>query len=326
MSDRITFRGRGRHRETGPDGGVSYVEPRVQFVPGYMTGEPDPGGDAVECGDGTAFPMLVTLKQLCEIYYRVKDAWFISGQWTVPYSGTLYASTQSQAPERRYDVAGGSSGVNGYVTRGLVKRSVEDGSYDSGTGTQFYDVANELEQWSKKFPRTPAPNGYNQHAFDFDAHCISGGSYATSSPYWFNSSYMEVSRGQVACGNRVAVVKADEADGLFAPTNKFYLEIEFSGYWDDGGGGLYWSLGTNKDIWGGHGGALTEVCKYKIRLAPNDGSNDVECPIYHPDYGYSYAGEDFIHEAKEWWPYKTKSGEPAWDSVTGVAINGGPLW
>lgn len=49
--------------------GVYTIDPRVSFVEKILS----------EVGDGTAWPMLVTLDQLAEILYRVKDAWFTSG-------------------------------------------------------------------------------------------------------------------------------------------------------------------------------------------------------------------------------------------------------
>lgn len=52
-----------------------------------------------EVGNGTAFPMLVTLDQLAEILYRVKDAWFTSGQILTTSlaapDGAIYASTDA---------------------------------------------------------------------------------------------------------------------------------------------------------------------------------------------------------------------------------------
>lgn len=43
--------------------------------------------DASECGDGTKYPMLATPAQIAEIMYRVKDAWFTSGDILWDYGG-----------------------------------------------------------------------------------------------------------------------------------------------------------------------------------------------------------------------------------------------
>jgi hypothetical protein len=56
-----------------PGQGVFTPELRFQWVKGQVTsGTPDEG--FVACGDGTAFPMEVTLDQLAEIMYRVRDS------------------------------------------------------------------------------------------------------------------------------------------------------------------------------------------------------------------------------------------------------------
>lgn len=67
---------------------------RFEFVKGETTsGTPAPG--FVACGDGTAFPMEVTLDQLAEIMYRVRDARWVSGTATQ----TLSYLNDDLAPE-----------------------------------------------------------------------------------------------------------------------------------------------------------------------------------------------------------------------------------
>ena len=53
--------------------GVFTRDKRFKWVKGWLTGGTDPADGSVECGDGTAFPMLVTPDQLAEIMYRVRD-------------------------------------------------------------------------------------------------------------------------------------------------------------------------------------------------------------------------------------------------------------
>jgi hypothetical protein len=55
---------------------------RFEWVKGWLTGGADPEDGSVECGEGTAFPMEVTLDQLAEIMYRVRDAQWVSGTAT----------------------------------------------------------------------------------------------------------------------------------------------------------------------------------------------------------------------------------------------------
>ena len=65
--------------------GIYTNDLRFAFVNGWLTGGTDPADGSVECGPGTAFPMEVTLDQVAEIFYRVKDAWFTGGSasWKV---------------------------------------------------------------------------------------------------------------------------------------------------------------------------------------------------------------------------------------------------
>ena len=51
---------------------VTIFDHRITYLPGQVTtGTPDTG--FVACGSGTAYPLLVTLDQLAEIMYRVRD-------------------------------------------------------------------------------------------------------------------------------------------------------------------------------------------------------------------------------------------------------------
>jgi len=62
---------------------ASAFEPRLRFVKGWVTGGTDPEDGSVECGDGTRFPLEVTVEQMMEIHFRVKDAKFTAGAMSV---------------------------------------------------------------------------------------------------------------------------------------------------------------------------------------------------------------------------------------------------
>ena len=100
MSNRITFRERTPGVAVSGGGtppAVSISEPRVKYVKGWHTTDgTDPGdGSAVECGEGTAYPLEVTVDQLAEIFYRVKDATW-SGY--LDYSGGAVFSVEVARP------------------------------------------------------------------------------------------------------------------------------------------------------------------------------------------------------------------------------------
>jgi len=63
---------------------INTIESRIKFVK----------KESADVGDGTDFPMLVTLDQLAEIMYRVRDAWFTAGSFKVfGYTLTIRAGT-----------------------------------------------------------------------------------------------------------------------------------------------------------------------------------------------------------------------------------------
>ena len=75
---------------------------------------------ASEVGAGTAFPILVTLDQVAEIYHRVKDASFISGSWTQSDFGDDFELKVTAVPkpaELFSMITGGTYGA--YSARGF---------------------------------------------------------------------------------------------------------------------------------------------------------------------------------------------------------------
>jgi hypothetical protein len=113
----------------------------------------------------------------------------------------------------------------------------------------------------------------------------------------------------------VAVVKLDPADGLFAATNKFYLEIEM--LWTDYYPVQYFG-GTNIHDGYDWSAYAKPICQYILRLE----SGDATCQVYFAADAWSEeSGLDFIHEATEWWPYAKDSPAVAvWDAGTGALL------
>lgn len=338
MGERITFRERGRKHFSNTNApGYPAQWSRVKFVDGQET--PTPSFGFVACGNGTAFPMLVpgatvadNLKIIEELVYRVKDAWFTSGSldWTYTYMGTPYPTSfrppvSGPPANRTVQIDATTIQKRGYSVEGAD--DYNDPIYDPGFGWEHSDIAdNERGLW-----RPCWRNGYNissaNHLFvdAFDFYEDSYNSVVSTSWTGGDADAGDYG-GHVECirGPRVAVVKVNPTDGLFAATNKFYLEFEF--FWFDYPPYAGWGGGTN--IYDGQSGygdfSATAIpqCLYTIRLK----TGDVSCQIYMLDAGdnTSVTGSDIVHEAIEWWPYKTKAGLPAWDSTTGLPLNGGP--
>jgi len=291
--------------------GVFTRNKRFEWVDGQVTnGTPDEG--FVACGDGTAFPMEVTLDQIAEIFYRVKDAWFTGGQadWKIDVFGTPSASfsAPTSAPtNRRLDIDSLT-----YQQRGYCKLGADDyngATYDAGIGSYYSDIGdNENGIW-----RNAWNNPDHIDAFSYvqdDPNNLQGG----NSEWWGETG--TGAKARVYRGDRVAVVKANPADGLYAPTNKFYLEIEM--YWYDYHPVLNFFGGTN--IYNGVDGGgdwssySIEICNYVLRLS----TGDATCPVYFPTLGtLDQTGTDFIHEPQVWFPYQDAGGN-VWNPATGL--------
>jgi hypothetical protein len=82
---------------------VTTFSPRITFVKGWVTGGIDPADGSVECGDGTDFPMLVTLDQLAEIMYRVKKAKISTGGFTANGTLQIYYPNNFDVPEYTFE-------------------------------------------------------------------------------------------------------------------------------------------------------------------------------------------------------------------------------
>ena len=267
---------------------------------------------AAECGDGTAFPMEVTLDQVAEIFYRVKDAWFTGGSasWDVFGSPqTLNASTSAPA-NRSLEIDGVTYQTRGYTI--LDAYPYNGATYDAGIGNYYSDIAdNENGLWKDAWND---PDHVDAFSFEQD----DPNSIQTGDPNWWGmastGAYAKVYRGK-----RVAVVKLDPADGLYAATNKFYLEIEM--YWFDYG---VLPFGASTNIYNSQGGfgdfssRAVLICNYILRLA----TGDATCPFYFDALGSTNeTGNDFIHEPQEWFPYaKDNPAVPVWDFETGAKL------
>jgi hypothetical protein len=265
---------------------------------------------AGEVGDGTAYPMEVTWDQIAEIFYRVKDAWFTGGSalWKVSGSPQTINAPTGAPTNRRLDI-----NASTYHQRGYCKLGSDDyngATYNAGIGSYYSDIAaSEYGIWRDAW-KTPHVDAFTFEQDDPDS--TQGG----NSEWWGATglgAYAKVKRG-----DSVAVVKLDPADGLFAATNKFYLEIEMS--WADYGVvPFFGGTNTDDDGYGNDWSAYAEpICQYILRLE----SGDATCQVYFAAPGSTeWSGTHFIHEAKLWWPYaKEAPPVPVWNSGTGARL------
>jgi hypothetical protein len=259
--------------------------------------------------------MEVTLDQIAEIFYRVKDAWFTGGSasWEIDVFGTPSASISAptSAPTNRtLEIDGVTYQKRGYTI--LDAYPYNGATYDAGIGNYYSDIAdNENGMWKDAWndPDHVDAFSYEQD----DPNSIQGGD-----PEWWGDTGLGV-YAKVYRGKRVAVVKADPADGLYAPTNQFFLEIEM--YWFDYG---IVPFGGSTNIYNSQGGAgdfssrAVLISNYILRLA----TGDATCPVYFDALGsINETGTDFIHEPQVWWPYaKDNPAVPVWDTDNGAKL------
>jgi len=294
--------------------GVSTRNKRFEFVNGWLTGGTDPADSSVECGDGTAFPMEVTLDQVAEIFYRVKDAWFTGGSASWKYLGfaqTINAATDAPA-NRTVEIDTATYQSRGYTI--LDVYPYNGPTYDAGMGNYYSDIANNENGMWKDAWNNP------DHVDAFSYRQGNGLNSQGGDPEWWGGSYPALGvDAEVYRGKRVAVVKLDPADGLYAATNKFYLEIEM--YWYDYG---IVPFGGSTNIYNSEGGfgdfssRAVLISNYILRLA----TGDATCPVYFDALGSTdETGTDFIHEPQVWWPYaKDNPAVPVWGIGNGAKL------
>ncbi len=308
---------------------------------------------STEVGDGTAFPMEVTLDQVAEIFYRVKDAVFVSGSLNFDFNfGTVESpdifnetvtSPTTKPTNRIYGVEllleygaryfrGYSYGSPELIPENYLKYFGE--VYSTGMPELGFqegiDIAdNEIALF---FPNGQNPlwndklNQYYVTAFNFSqdyrslADEVSG--VTTTDFFTIQDS---VGFGSIILGIGFGDVAFTSPNGkIFHPEAKFYLGLYFT--MSIGFGSVFPIFGgSNQAEVIGNTGSVIQPCSYVLRLT----SGDVSCPLYFGSYGVddpsdllsNMTGYDFIHEATEWFPYaKDSPAVPVWNADTGLKL------
>lgn len=308
---------------------------------------------STEVGDGTAFPMEVTLDQVAEIFYRVKDAVFISGGLNFDLNfGTVESpdifnetvtSPTTKPSNRIYGVEllvehgaryfrGYSSNSSEFIPDKFLKYLGE--VYSTGMPelgfNEGIDIAdNEIALFLPDGQQPLWNNKLNQNyvtAFNFSqdyrslADEVSG--VTTTDFFTIQDS---VGFGSIILGTAFGDVAFTSPNGnIFHPEAKFYLGLQFE---------MSIGFGSVFPIFGGSNqaevientGSVFQPCSYVLRLT----SGDVSCPLYFGSYGAlddpdslsNMTGYDFIHEATEWFPYaKGAPVTPVWNTGTGLKL------
>lgn len=295
---------------------------RVEFVKGWETGGTDNGGP--ECGPGKAYPLEVTLEQLAEIVYRVRDAWFTSGTVTYDNFGTpdtiSIANPPAVGDARVYsETLTGSTTIN---ARGLFAEAAAVGAaftdYFETTYTPTHsapavrDVSDdERAIWLFDPLVTAGTNALEGQDFSdpiewgtgFAHYLYNNGDPTVLGEYGFNdpsiaftpSLRLSTPLGVAWFGGEV----------ITDPATRLFLKISLQIY-----------SATNEavstiDTGGTESGQLT------IQLS----GEPISCPLYITSWGASISATvtaDFVITATEWWPYSAGNPPaPVWDSTDG---------
>ena len=275
-----------------------------------------------EVGAGTDFPILVTLDQLAEIMYRVKDAKIIQGSTVETYSvyegGETFISSVSILAGAPAEQLASNPVLRGYVERqsaSSLPTSLLSEFYFEG-GSYFRDILDdERALWLPVFN-----SGVGYYAEDFKtAFSFSASEYyftpATSAAYRGISSEPDEKGYNIRVQFSGDVAWTGDGDSPFNLTSQLYLGVKFEAYEF-----ALFDSATCSTVLGGSPYSSscdqTTPLYFKIQLA---GGVLLSCPLYAASPNIS--GYDWIIAATEWWPYaKDSPAVPVWDSATGAKL------
>ena len=280
-----------------------------------------------EVGDGTDFPMLVTLDQLAEIMYRVKDAWFTAGSVVKDNSTTSIKGTPTAQLVNNISVIGSLYGTSFIYVRAYSASDTVSEKFDSYFGEEysyysenFRDCTSEIGIWYPDYGRIfngSYPYGYLDVGFRCGfSHMVqcsetSGFDPAPSDFYRITTITTDSGGGSsIESTSSLSVIFTGEVAyiGDHLMGSLFYVGLKM------GAAAGYYGINTSSSIFGSS--AYDTGGKFVLGLA---GGDSVSCKLYSPDTYDSVS--DFVLQAQEWWPYaKDSPAVPVWDADTGVKL------
>jgi len=278
---------------------------------------------AGEVGDGTDFPILVTLDQLAEIMYRVRDAWFTAGSFKVfertltIQAGNTYPLVSSINADDESPFGTSYFYARGYNISGTVAAAFV--SYFAAPyaiySINYQDCDSESGIWFPDYGILGLPI-VNEGSFaDFRcgfSHivgCLNSDpwSYIPSDVYTtigIHDDAPEVSNASATLRVDFTGEVAYVGDNPLDPAAEIYLGVQMNG--SMGGGGVRTKIdGYYTDDTGAN---------FILGLA---GGDSVSCKLYS---GVTHDSvSDFVLQAQRWWPY-AESGGAVWDEDTGLKL------
>lgn len=278
-----------------------------------------------EVGDGTLYPLQVSLEQLAELMYRVKSAKFTAGKiqisYDLPGSITLqenlnYPANNPQSPNVR---------LGGNLKRGYFAESSNIGSsgdyFDADYLSNAYrDLGtNERGIWApclgNRYAAYPAIlypeyksaftyDGINASPFYASEHVFKYEELVNSVTTEYESTFV------VRLYGDVAYVDSNSSANPYDRLNKLYVGLKSLG------------SGSTNDATSTYTGGMvtpTFITNYIISLQ----TGDLACKMYRDSNGLTNFSVGICtpikHKAYEWFPYASSSGA-VWNSNTGVKI------
>jgi hypothetical protein len=311
---------------------VTTFSPRITFV--KKTAE--------EVGDGTDYPLLVTIDQLAQIMYRVRDAWFTAGSAVSSYvvedpptsiNHTVTTAVQgtpiAQLVNTISVIESSLYGTSYTYARAYSASDTIPAQFDSYFGEEysfysyytFRDCNNEFGIWYPSYGTLADGLSYYYPAYiDEGFRCgfshmvecseTSGFDPAPSGFYkiittdsYSGGSFDTTSAAWVIFTGEVAYV----GDSPTSPTAEIYVGLKMGV-----DAGLY-GINTSISYFSGTP-AYDTGGKFVLGLA---GGETVSCKLYSPDTYDSVS--DFVLQAQEWFPYQDDNGN-VWNPTTGLPV------
>ena len=300
---------------------------------------------AAEVGDGTSFPMKATADQVAEVFYRVKDAWFTSGEVDLGTSGkiSVYGALAVGDPfvfggggdyrERAYGIQKDAPWANAdYYFQDSYTSGIPDFAY-------AYDIDDKERALFKENLGVNSPQAFDPFLFlqpevEFDAnvssypeitfrcafsHLHNCDSLPTASygiyayPEGASPSDATETKSSVVFSGQVAWVDVNGSGNPIDPLNELYIGVRFSALTFYGSSAPPVWIGTDDDYYIDSLG-----CDFVIELAD---ASTLRCPMYCDIFGGFTSSSDFVMTAKEWWPSaKDSPAVPVWGVDTGIKL------
>jgi hypothetical protein len=271
---------------------------------------------AGEVGDGTAWPMLVTLDQVDEITLRVKDS-KCTGSISETLDGVSVTFGFSGTPEPELVSEVSADDYDWFVRRGYSATEVDgyEGYFGEGYsvgGTEYFDIGDN----ERGILEPPVNISGMRTGFSHEFTVFSDGGLETdplpSHYLCYNTVDGSISPGQaiLELSGQVAWVDVTGSGNPYDPGNELWIGLSFDVF-----GTLYFSTSASTDV-ATAGNSVATGLNLEIEIS----SAVLTCPIYFSsaDAESSFSGAIRI-AATEWWPY-AKPGGAVWNAGTGAKL------